>query len=73
MLTTNQNRRYFIKIEVINKRVNQGDHQIKVIGKILDYATEDEVDKYFGSIILVFRLPSITLALFLAVFLDQVL
>ena len=41
----------FIKLEVINKRVNQGDHQIKVIGKILDYATEDEVDKYFGSII----------------------
>jgi len=41
----------FIKIEVINKRINQGDHQIKVIGKILDYATEDEVSKYFGSII----------------------
>ena len=42
---------HFIKIEVINKRINQGDHQIKVIGKILDYATEDDVDKYFGSII----------------------
>ena len=41
----------FIKVEVINKRVNQGDHQIKVIGKVLDYATNEEVEKFFGSVI----------------------
>ena len=41
----------YIKVEVINKRVNQGDHQIKVIGKVLDYASNEEVEKFFGSVI----------------------
>ena len=42
----------YIKIEVINKRINQGDHQIKVIGKLIDFATEDDMTTlYFGSII----------------------
>jgi len=41
----------FIKIEIINKRVNQGDHQIKVIGKLIDFATEQETKDYYGSII----------------------
>jgi|TARA_B100000524_G_scaffold339546_1_gene231919 DNA-directed RNA polymerase subunit E'/Rpb7 len=47
-LKTNQ----FIKIEVINKRINQGDHQIKVIGKLLEFAKEDEIEKFFGSVII---------------------
>ncbi len=42
----------FIKIEVINKRINQGDHQIKVIGKLLEFAKENEIEKFFGSVIL---------------------
>ncbi len=41
----------FIKVEIINKRVNQGDHQIKVIGKLMDFATEEETKDYYGSII----------------------
>lgn len=41
----------YIKIEVLNKRVNQGDHQIKVIGKLIDFATDDMTTLYFGSII----------------------
>jgi DNA-directed RNA polymerase subunit E'/Rpb7 len=41
----------YIKIKVVNKRINQGDHQIKVIGNLLDFATEDEVSNYYGSII----------------------
>lgn len=41
----------YIKIEVINKRINQGDHQIKVIGKLIDFATDDMTTLYFGSII----------------------
>jgi hypothetical protein len=29
--------------------VNQGDSQIKMMGKLLDFATDDEVEKYYGS------------------------
>lgn len=41
----------FIKIEIVNKRINQGDHQIKVIGKLMDFATQEETKDYYGSII----------------------
>lgn len=40
----------FVKIKILNKRVNQNDHQIKSIGYLLDYATEDEIKKYYGNI-----------------------
>jgi DNA-directed RNA polymerase subunit E'/Rpb7 len=39
----------FVKIQVVDKRINQNDSQIKSIGKLIDFATTDEVDKYFGS------------------------
>lgn len=39
----------FIKIQITDKRINQNDTQIKTIGKLIDFATPDEVDKYFGS------------------------
>ena len=39
----------YIKIQIVDRRINQNDTQIKVIGKLLDYATPEEVDKYFGS------------------------
>jgi DNA-directed RNA polymerase subunit E'/Rpb7 len=39
----------FTKIQIIDKRINQGDTQIKIMGKLLDFATEEEVDKYYGS------------------------
>ena len=52
-LRTNSNLKVnnYIKIEVQNKRINQGDFQIKVIGQLLDIATEEEIDNYYGSII----------------------
>ena len=39
----------YIKIQIVDKRINQNDSQIKAIGKLLDFATSEEVDKYFGS------------------------
>ena len=41
----------YIKVEVVNKRINQGDHQIKIIGQLLDLATKDEIEQFYGSII----------------------
>jgi DNA-directed RNA polymerase subunit E'/Rpb7 len=38
----------YIKIQVIDKRINQNDSQIKSIGRLIDFATSEEVDKYFG-------------------------
>jgi len=38
-----------VKIQVLDKRINQGDTQIKIMGKLLEYATTEEVDKYYGS------------------------
>ena len=46
----------FIKIQVVDKRINQNDSQIKAIGKLLDFATPEEVDKYFGSKIVTERI-----------------
>ena len=37
----------FVKIKIINKRINQNDYQIKCIGKLLDFATNNEIEKYF--------------------------
>lgn len=39
----------YIKIQIVDKRINQNDSQIKAIGKLLDFAIPEEVDKYFGS------------------------
>ena len=39
----------YIKIQIVDKRINQNDSQIKAIGKLLDFASQVEVDKYFGS------------------------
>ena len=39
----------FVKIQIMDKRINQNDSQIKSIGKLINFATDDEVDKYFGS------------------------
>lgn len=39
----------FVKIQITDKRINQGDSQIKVMGKLLEPATDNEVDKYYGS------------------------
>lgn len=39
----------YIKIQIIDKRINQNDSQIKAIGRLLEFATSEEVDKYYGS------------------------
>ena len=41
----------FVKIKILNKRVNQNDYQIKSIGYLLDFATNEEIKKYYGNII----------------------
>jgi DNA-directed RNA polymerase subunit E'/Rpb7 len=42
----------FVKIQIINKKLNNGDTQIKSICKLLDFATEKEIKEYYGSNIL---------------------
>jgi len=39
----------YIKIQIIDKRINLYDIQIKAIGKLLDYATDEEVNTYYGT------------------------
>ena len=39
----------FVCIQVLNKRINRNDTQIKMIGKLLDIATEKEIEKYYGN------------------------
>jgi DNA-directed RNA polymerase subunit E'/Rpb7 len=38
----------YIKIQIIDKRINNGDPQIKAIGMLLDIPTEEEVEKFYG-------------------------
>lgn len=39
----------YVKIQIIEKRINRNDSQIKSIGKLLDFASSEEVEKYFGN------------------------
>jgi DNA-directed RNA polymerase subunit E'/Rpb7 len=39
----------YVKIQVLNKRINMNDNNIRALGKLLDFATPDEVEKYYGS------------------------
>jgi len=41
----------FVKILILDKRINQGDFQIKSIGKLLDFASDEEINEYYGSIV----------------------
>lgn len=49
----------YIKIQVIEKRINMNDTQIKSFGRLLDIATEEEVEKYFGSKVVNDKLTSV--------------
>jgi DNA-directed RNA polymerase subunit E'/Rpb7 len=40
----------YVLIQIINKRINQNDVQIKTIGKLLDLAEEKDIKEYFGHI-----------------------
>jgi len=39
----------YVKIQIIEKRINRNDSQIKSIGKLSDFASSEEVEKYFGN------------------------
>jgi DNA-directed RNA polymerase subunit E'/Rpb7 len=39
----------YVKIQIMDKRINQNDSQIKSIGRLIDFASSDEVDKYYGA------------------------
>ncbi len=37
----------FVLVQIVNKRINTGDIQIKTIGKLLDLATPEQINKLF--------------------------
>ena len=39
----------YIQIQIVDKRINQNDNQIKAIGRLVDFATTEDVEIYFGS------------------------
>jgi DNA-directed RNA polymerase subunit E'/Rpb7 len=41
----------YVCVQIINKRINQYDTQIKTIGRLLDLPTTKQVEKYFGTVI----------------------
>ena len=40
----------FVKVEILDRRINQGGFVINTIGKLLDHASSSEVQKYYGVI-----------------------
>ena len=50
----------FVKIQITHKRINQNDNQIKSMGKLIDNASADEVNKFFGSKINKYNDPDIS-------------
>ena len=39
----------YVKIQIINKRINMNDNNIKCIGRLVDNSNMVDVEKYFGS------------------------
>jgi DNA-directed RNA polymerase subunit E'/Rpb7 len=37
----------FVLVQIVNKRINTGDSQIKTIGKLLDLANEKQIDTFY--------------------------
>lgn len=37
----------YVLVQLINKRINSGDTQIKTIGKLLDFASEEQIKDHF--------------------------
>ena len=46
---TNLKDNNYIKVQILNKRINHGDFQIKAIAKLIDFATEKEVKDFYNS------------------------
>ena len=42
----------YVKILIEKTKINQGDIQIKCIGRLVDYASEEEITKFYGNIII---------------------
>ncbi len=40
----------YVLIQILNKRINQNDVQIKTIGKLLDLAEDKDIKEFFGQI-----------------------
>ena len=40
----------FVKVEILDRRINQGGYIINTIGKLLDNASKSEVNKFYGVI-----------------------
>ena len=40
----------YVLIQILNKRINQNDVQIKTIGKLLDLAEDKDIQEFFGQI-----------------------
>jgi DNA-directed RNA polymerase subunit E'/Rpb7 len=38
----------YIQIQFVDKRINQNDNQIKAIGRLVDFASSEDVEIYFG-------------------------
>ena len=39
----------YVLVQIMNKRINSGDTQIKTMGKLLDFATDKQINEYFES------------------------
>ena len=39
----------YVLVQIINKRINSGDTQIKTMGKLLDFASEEQIKEYYES------------------------
>lgn len=39
----------FVKVKILDRRINQGDYHINTIGRLMDHASKEEIVKYFGS------------------------
>jgi len=39
----------YIKIQILDKRINQNDTQIRIIGSLMDNANEEEIEMYYGN------------------------
>ena len=43
----------YVKVLILNKKINNGDSQINAIGKLLDLPSDKEVSKYFGNTVVI--------------------
>jgi DNA-directed RNA polymerase subunit E'/Rpb7 len=39
----------YVGVQILNKRINKKDTQIKTIGKLLDFVSEEQVAKFYGT------------------------